>query len=359
MKHLHRYLLALSVLCSAPGMAQQLLPLDEAAEHRLGLVFMRLAETGQQSGAVLPAMVISSPFQQSGLVALFDGVVTEWKVAPGEEVSAGSLLGLVRSPEVLALQQQWLTSLAQERQSSAQLTRDKQLFADGVIAEQRLQQTEREQRSATIAAQSAAAQLESAGFDSAARAALAGNQSDLGYYRLLATTSGRVAHLVRLPGDAVDAGAELVSINSSVLWVSAELPARSAASLVVGQSLQVQGQAAALTLRQKDQALDRQSQTVGILAEFAQAVDLLPGQVVDLVLPAPTQGVVIPADAVVRTGEQTAVYVKTSGGVESRVLDLQPFGSDYLAIAGIDAGAEVVVRGAALLKGIQLGLGGE
>jgi hypothetical protein len=45
--------------------------------------------------------------------------------------------------------------------------------------------------------------------------------------------------------------------------------------------------------------------------------------------------------------------------VESRVLDLQPFGSDYLAIAGIDAGAEVVVRGAALLKGIQLGLGGE
>jgi hypothetical protein len=41
------------------------------------------------------------------------------------------------------------------------------------------------------------------------------------------------------------------------------------------------------------------------------------------------------------------------------VITLQPLGADYLATTGVAAGEQVVVRGASVLKGITLGLGGE
>ncbi len=86
---------------------------------------------------------------------------------------------------------------------------------------------------------------------------------------------------------------------------------------------------------------------------------MLPGQLVTLRLAAGSTGVLVPADAVVRTGDASIVYVRQPGGVEARTLQLRVHGSDYLAESGVSAGEEVVVRGAALLKGIQLGLGGE
>ena len=51
------------------------------------------------------------------------------------------------------------------------------------------------------------------------------------------------------------------------------------------------------------------------------------------------------------------VFVRTASGIEARQVTLQPMGPDYLAIAGLDSGEEVAVRGAAVLKGIKAGFG--
>jgi len=68
--------------------------------------------------------------------------------------------------------------------------------------------------------------------------------------------------------------------------------------------------------------------------------------------------VLVPASAVVHTGDETSVFVRTATGVEIRQLELRPVGSHYRAQHGISVGEELVVSGAALLKGMQLGLGG-
>ena len=98
---------------------------------------------------------------------------------------------------------------------------------------------------------------------------------------------------------------------------------------------------------------------VGLAGRVQRPADLLPGQVVTVVLPAREVGVVIPAEAVVRNGDDRVVFVRNGDGVESRVITLQPLGADYLATTGVAAGEQVVVRGASVLKGITLGLGGE
>jgi len=65
----------------------------------------------------------------------------------------------------------------------------------------------------------------------------------------------------------------------------------------------------------------------------------------------------IPAAAVVHEGVESLVYVRNPNGVEVRALSLIPMGDAYLAISGIRAGEQILVKGAALVKGIQLGLG--
>lgn len=352
-------LLSCALLGSSLGQAQQLLPLDAATGHRLGLVYMRLAAPDAMGGTGLPARVITSPQEQAAVVATHAGVLERWDVVPGTVVEPGTLLGRVRSPDVLTLQQDWLGARAEEVLRSAALQRDRQLFDDGVIAQSRLQITEREALAAIAALQATTAQLQSAGFDTAARAALASSQTDLGYLRIVAPHAGHVAHLGVLPGTAVAEGERLVSITGNSLWVEAEIPARLAGSLAVGQSLQVDGSTVTLQLRQRDQSIDTDMQTVGILAEFTAPADVLPGQLVTLRLPSGSSGVLVPADAVVRNGDATLVFVRHADGVEARTLQLRVYGGDYLTDGGVSAGEEVVVRGAALLKGIQLGLGGE
>ena len=139
--------------------AQDLLPLDAAMIRRLGLVFARVAAPDNQAGALSPARIISSPYLQSDIVARYSGVLSSWEVEPGQIVEADSLLGLVHSPEVLALQQNWLSARAEEQQNAALLQRDKQLFADGIIAASRLQLAEHEYNNARIRLQAAGRQL--------------------------------------------------------------------------------------------------------------------------------------------------------------------------------------------------------
>lgn len=355
-----RHILFGALLLGAPLLhAQELLPLDAATEHRLGLVFTRLAAPDAEGGSAVPARVVTSPLQQSVIVATQDGVLESWRVTPGASVAAGDLLGRVQSAAVLAMQQDWLAARAEDTLRSAALQRDRQLFDDGVIAASRVQVSEREASAAAAAVQAAAAQLRAAGFDAAALAALAESRSDLGFQRIVAAQAGQVLHLDVLPGTAVAAGTTLAAVGGDSLWVAADVPAAQAAALVVGQSLQIEGSAVPLQLRQRDQAVDMHTQTVGILAEFTAPAALLPGQLVTLRLPAGSAGVLVPADAVVRSGADSVVYVRHADGVEARTLQLRVHGGDYLAESGVAVGEEVVVRGAALLKGIQLGLGGE
>jgi RND family efflux transporter MFP subunit len=347
-------------LCgAAPLVAQELIPLDAATVNRLGLVFMPVAAPDATSGARFPASVITSPRTEAQVHALHDGVLESWQVQAGQQVAAGELLAIVRSADVLGLQQDWVAAQAAEQNAAFALGRDENLFEQGVIAQQRLREAERQAREARFRLQALESALEQAGFSADERLALQSGGAELGRYRIKAPLAGVVAHLDYRVGDMIDAGAAVVAVTGGALWISAELPAALAARVSIGQTLHVADTGATLQVQQKEQALDAATQTVGVLAEFSAPVDLLPGQIVTLLLPPQAEGIVVPADAVVRNGADTVVYVKVAQGVESRVLELQALGPDYLATQGLAAGEEVVVRGASVIKGITLGLGGE
>src|SRR5690606_5277841 len=117
------------------------------------------------SGTTVSARVITSPQQADAIIARFAGVMEEWLVAPGDAVTAGAVLGRIRSTEVLDLQQRYLEADAALQQATTARTRDQQLFEDGVIAAQRVQQAEREYQAARATANALGEQLTQAGLD--------------------------------------------------------------------------------------------------------------------------------------------------------------------------------------------------
>lgn len=348
-----------ATLHAAPLAAQELIALDAATTNRLGLVFATLAAPDAADGAQFPARVSGSPLEASELHAVHGGTLEAWHVQPGEAVEAGTVVASLRSASALALQQEYVAAEAAQRQAAFELGRDRTLFEQGIIAEQRLRDTERRAREAAFNLQAAELALAQTGFTPAELGTLREQGTALGLYRIRAPFAGMLAHLDHVAGDRVDEGDALASFSGERLWVRAELPAALAARVTAGQRLRLVDGGAELVVRVKDGAVDTVTQTVGIQAEFNGSVDLLPGQLVTLALPPVDAGVVVPADAVVRSGSDMLVYVRRPGGVEARAVTLQPLGANYLATTGLATGDAVVVRGASLLKGIALGLGGE
>ncbi len=326
---------------------------------RMGVVFTPVQATDTSTGARFAATVVNSPDTAAMVSSLWSGTLSRWHAVAGDSVAAGALLATVRSQYILPLQEAWISAVTALESADLALQRDETLFAQGVIAEQRLNQTRLAQQQASFSERSARAQLGQGGFDAARLQALRERSEGLGEFYLLAPEAGVLSQRLHTAGDFVSAGEAVATLNAgSQRWLSAHVPARAAQDLSLGQHLSVAGTGDTLTLRQMDYVIDSSNQTIELLAEFDGPTTLATGQVVALVLPPSAPGVLVPERAVVHSGSVTTIYVRTAAGVEARTLTLRPVGADYLAMDGLRAGEEVAIQGTAVLKGIQLGLGG-
>ncbi len=347
-----------SVFC-ASVQAQQIIPIDAEEITRMGILFAPVRSMENSAGARFPATVINSPNTASNLSALHDAVIEQWRVAAGESVAAGDILVALRSQEILQHQSEWLGAVSTLNHADFELRKDEGLFAQGLISAQRLSQSRTVHQQAVIAESASRQTLSHSGFSATRLRELRDDNEHLGLYYIVAPADGTLSRRAGAVGESVDAGTVVAGVsNSENHWISAQVPARVAASLQVGQLLSLANSTAQLVLRQKDTIIDSSNQTITLLAEFTSAASVTPGQVISVVMPPAAEGILIPDRAVVHAGNETTVYVRTDAGIEARVLNLRPVGADYLAESGLTVGDRVVVQGTAVLKGIQLGLGG-
>ncbi len=358
-----RVLGVLGALCSplhAQLQAQEIIPIDAENIGRMGIIFAPVRAVDSSAGARFPATVIHSPAAVATGVALYPGILSEWLHSVGDSVESGAVLASIRSPEILPVQNEWIAAVTMLESARFEQGKDDTLFAQGVISRQRLDQTNRALQQATFAEQAARASLQQAGFNAARLDALRQNATGLGLFYITAPAAGVLAQRGVQTGGVVEADHPIATVNGSDnRWISAHVPARAALGLVTGQLLSVVGSAEQLTLRQIDSVVDSRDQTVELLAEFAGSTGSSVGQIISVILPPNGDGVLIPDRAVVHSGNETTIYVRAAGGVEARVLPLTSIGADYLARSGMTAGEQVVIQGTAVIKGIQLGLGGD
>ncbi len=357
MKLPHAFLL----LCTAiagPVRAEDAIPLTPADLTRLGLEFAPVRSAAGGIGARFPATVITSPETVGQVTAPFAGVIESWLRAPGANVRAGEPVVRLRSPEVLRAQQDWMAARSARETAQFEFDKSQRLLAEGIISAQRMNQARLAREQAVFAEQAAAELLRRAGFPPERLEAMRTRGESLGIYEVAAAADGSLTRRLRVTGDFVEANAAVAMLRpAGAGWVAMQVPARAAAGLLVGQTLTTASGGEKLTLRQIDASIDGDSQTIGLQAEFNAGGSHLPGEILAVELPAPDEGMLVAGSAVVHSGDETIVFVRTPSGVLARTLPLVPIGADYLARTGLAPGEQVAVRGAAILKGIKAGLG--
>lgn len=347
-------------LLSLPLSAQQQLQIRERDIELLDLVFAPVEVARQQVGINLPGRVITSPDSISQAVSRYDGILESWHFNVGAQVTAGDVLASIRSNDALTLQREYLMQRNELELAQQHLQRDSDLFEEGIISRRRLQETEAEHRARKLAVDASARLLTLAGHNDENLEQLAAGSLEPGMLLLRAPVAGILTHRAYRTGEHVPAHEVVATLAEDAgLWLSVEVPSRLSSFLTVGGKLTTLGNNHSLTLRQRDMAVDPDSQTLEVLAEFDAPVDLVPGQLQTVALHPQQAAIFVPSDAVVHEGSETVVYVRNADGVEVRSLQLIPVGNGYLAPSGINAGEQVLVRGTALVKGMQLGLGSD
>lgn len=318
-----------------------------------------VANAGENSRATrLPARVLV-PNEQIRLVAApVGGMVDMLGVAPGDRVKRGQVVAHLASPQALELQRDAMQSGSQAALQRQNLLRDEQLFAEGLIAESRLQATRAAAAQAVAQASQQQQVLRLAG---AAPGKLGGPLA------LAATIDGVVLEQGVQLGQRVEASALIYRIaRLSPLWLEIQAPLEMARGLRDGMAVKVADSNVQGKLISIGRAVDPSSQTVLLRAQVRQGAETLtPGQVVEVELGnIYGKGQSLPGAALVRHDGKTFVFVQEGSEGETRRFDARQVrilsqGGDGVIVDGIRAGERVVVKGASSMKAMLTGIGKE
>jgi RND family efflux transporter MFP subunit len=334
--------LAVSLALSACG---QQAPPEERREAPPLEVRVATAEAVAPDAAIsIPGVVRAAVRAQ--LSTRQAGTVEAVMVAAGERVAAGQEVLRVDARDLAAARAAALRQRDAARAAAEQAERNRERFArlleDDLVAEVRLEE-------ARVEAERAAGRLEQA------EAEVASIEMNLEYTRLRAPFAGVVSEIIIEEGAFASPGMPLLVLEDrSSLEVDAGVQQAQVAGLRPGDELPVRVKGVAEPLTGRVQAVlpavARGGAGVRLRLDIAQPPGaLMPGMVAEVLVPAPRQGeseVRIPADALLRRGQLTGVFVVTAGQDGAQRAQLR-----WISIAG-DTGEGARVR---VQRGLRAG----
>ncbi len=337
--------ISLAAVAGAPALAQA--PAGVAVPTvQIGA---RAVSTGYEIDGVI------EPVRQSTIAAQASGRVVKLLVKMGDQVRAGQLLATIDDSETAVGVQRSAAQLSQAeaelRNAKAHYERTRELRAQGFVSQAALDMAETQYKAAQAGQSQATA---------GARAS-ALNQ---GYTRVTAPYDGWVLQTHVEAGDLAVPGKPVVTVYApQPLRAVVQVPASQADAARKAREVQVQlGDSTSArwvqpARRSTMPAADPVSQTVVWRLDLAaqDALNLIPGQQVRVRFAgSQAQRTVVPAQAVLRRGELTAVYVATERGFVLRAVRL---GADHGA-EGVEIVAGLVAGERVALDPVRAGLAG-
>ena len=299
---------------------------------------------------------IVEPVKQSTLSAQASGRVASLLVKAGDPVRAGQLLATIDDREtqtgVQRSQAQVSQADAEYRNAQANAERTRELQSKGFVSKAALDTAELQLKAAK------------AGHDVASAGAKQSSLSQ-GFTRVTAPYDGWVLQTLSEAGDLAVPGKPLMTLYAPLpLRAVVQVPASRGDAARAASRVEVQlpgadgsGQWVAPSSRSVMPAADPVSQTIEWRLELptTAAKGLVPGQQVRVrFVGGQAQRVVVPASAVLRRGELTAVYVATPTGIALKAVRLGP---DHGA-AGVEVLAGLGPDDRVALDPIRAGLSG-
>ncbi|MEX2367626.1 MAG: hypothetical protein WD601_13570, partial [Pseudohongiellaceae bacterium] len=114
----------LGALVSVQVQGQEIIPLTDADIARLDIQFKAVSRIARGTGSQWPATVIVSPDIQAAVIPLYDGILEKWQVTPGAQVNAQDGLAIIRSQQVMNIQQEYMNGRSRLQQKRFDLDKD-------------------------------------------------------------------------------------------------------------------------------------------------------------------------------------------------------------------------------------------
>ena len=352
--------LVLSFVFSGLAGAVEPIVLQAQQVKALGIETITVGQADNARSGTLPGRVLVPNEQMRVVAAPVGGMVEMLAVAPGSPVKKGQVVAHLASPQALELQRDVLQSGSQASLLQQSLKRDEQLFAEGLIAESRLQGSRAAANQANALASERRQGLALAGV---APGKLGGSLA------LTAAIDGIVLEQGVQLGQRIEASTLIYRIAKlSPLWLEIQAPVELATTLKEGMAVKVANSEVSGKLISVGRSVDAASQTVLLRALVSQGADRLrPGQVIEVEIAGTTlqgQGQRLPASTLIRHESKPVVFVQSASSDKGVSFELRPVrvisqGGDSVVVDGVNAGERVASKGVSGLKAMLTGVGKE
>ncbi|MEO8481162.1 MAG: efflux RND transporter periplasmic adaptor subunit [Acidobacteriota bacterium] len=277
-----------------------------------------------------------------------EGILTGILVKSGDRVTAGTALFTIdatsQQAAVASLESMRAAREADAAYARQQAQRAKTLFDVGAMSQQELEQAQAQQKTADAQVQASDAQIRQ-------------QQTQLGYYRVIAPTAGVVGDIPVRQGDRVTPATVLTNVDEAGNFeIYMGIPVQQAASLKVGLPVRVLGDDGVPIATEKVSfiapSVDDTTQTILVKTPLQPSGGRFrTDQFVRVqIVFETTPGVTIPVVSVTRINGQYFAFVVEKGAqgtvAKQRAVTIgQTVGNEYVATSGLKAGDQLIVSG--------------
>ncbi len=310
-----------------------------------------------------PARVVVPANRELLISSPQPGLLVQLNVNIGDKVEKGLVLAKINSPELVALQQQFLTAGSEQHLSAKEYQRDKSLLQEGVIAERRWQETQALHTSKSAKTDEAKQMLNMAGMSASEISSLVKTRQLNSQLNVRAPISGVVLERMATVGARLDMQAPLYRVaDLSELWLEINIPQQRLESLRIGDRIEGEDLAVAGKITLLGQSVNPENQTVTVRAVVdAKSAVLRVGQNLNVRILQDSRipGFSVPNSAIAQNAGHAYVFVRNADGFA--VTEVQVLGKhdeESLISATLNGGEHIAVQGSVALKANWLGLGG-
>jgi RND family efflux transporter MFP subunit len=360
----HLTVCAMVVLCAWTSMAQSAdrstkFAVASSQVQALGIQTTPLLNQAESVRTSYPAQVVIPPNAEQVISSPVTGVISQLLVQTNDAVRAGAPLVRIASTEFGQQQLQLLQASTRAHLAAQASQREQALFAEGLIAQRRVQEAKATSMDAEAALKQAKAALRLMGMTAVSidKVVASGNPQDS--LVLSAMQAGVVTDMAVKSGQRVDSTTALLHLaQTGTLWLEIQVPVAQSALWLPGTKLNVVGRNVTAHILSRSAMVESGSQMVSLRALVLGKGSLVrPGELLSVDLPAvaTTGAWELPLSAVAHDGKQAYVFVRTADGFEARAVQVSASAGQRVRIQGpVKAGEEVAVSGVVALKGAWL-----
>ncbi len=291
------------------------------------------------------------------------GVVTQLPVNMGDKVSKGQLLAQLNSPDLVGLQQAFLTAGSELNLSGLERNRDQKLLQEGVIPERRWQETQMLHSTKSSKADEARQLLLLAGMSAAEIKSLGKTRKLDNRLNIRSPIDGVVLERLSNLGARLDVQAPLYRIaDLSTLWLEINIPQERLNTIQIGDRVRLANSDIIASLTLLGQSVNQDNQTVMARAVIAGKADgLRVGQNVNVQIMQSTSqtGFKVPNTAIAQNDGHAYIFVRNPDGfVVTEVTVTGKQDAESIVSGPLSGGEQIAIKGAVAIKANWLGLGG-